>query len=188
MVELLWFLAALVPTVLVGVPVALALARPGRLMRRPPERTRHVPRAPRLEAARAFAPLDLGPDPVKWPSEGAWSTPTIRQPDWPSASWNDEHFGKAGRAARAALAVPAVQPAPVQPHSEPQRPKRRKPLPPPPVHLIEDAPPHGPPDRDEVERLIAKVGLAGTVQNIMDRTEWDFRQAAQYLAKIRGRS
>ena len=120
---------------------------------------------------------------MKWPSEGAWPAPTIRQPDWPSASWTDEHFGKAGRAARAALAVPPQQHAPVQAHAELQRQKRRKAEPPPPPVLhIEDVPADGPPTRDEVERLIAKVGLAGTVQTIMDRTEWDFREAAQYLA------
>lgn len=39
----------------------------------------------------------------------------------------------------------------------------------------------------ELERLVGEVGLAGTVQIIMKRTNWDFRTAAQYLAKARRR-
>ncbi len=41
------------------------------------------------------------------------------------------------------------------------------------------------PTRDELEALVAKVGLAGTVQEIMSRTGWDFRRAAHFLAKAR---
>ncbi len=39
----------------------------------------------------------------------------------------------------------------------------------------------------ELERLVGELGLAGTVQVIMQRTNWDFRTAAQYLAKARRR-
>jgi hypothetical protein len=52
----------------------------------------------------------------------------------------------------------------------------------------DQAPALAPPDRDQVERLVAEVGLAGTVQAIIDRTGWDFRQAAQYLARIRAKA
>lgn len=39
--------------------------------------------------------------------------------------------------------------------------------------------------KDQVEALIADVGLAGTVQEVMKRTGADFRTAAQLLAKLR---
>ncbi|MEO0603764.1 MAG: hypothetical protein AAF211_20165, partial [Myxococcota bacterium] len=42
-----------------------------------------------------------------------------------------------------------------------------------------------PPPLEELEQLIATIGLAGTVQSIMQRTGWDFRKAAHYLAKVR---
>lgn len=42
-----------------------------------------------------------------------------------------------------------------------------------------------PPSRAELEALIVDVGLAGTVQAIMERTGWDFRKAAHYLAQVR---
>ncbi|HHO53007.1 MAG TPA: hypothetical protein ENK18_19550 [Deltaproteobacteria bacterium] len=42
-----------------------------------------------------------------------------------------------------------------------------------------------PPSRAEIEAMIVDVGLAGTVQAIMERTGWDFRKAAHYLAQIR---
>jgi hypothetical protein len=41
------------------------------------------------------------------------------------------------------------------------------------------------PSKEELLRLVDTVGLAGTVQEIMGRTGWDFRKAAQYLAKVR---
>jgi hypothetical protein len=37
----------------------------------------------------------------------------------------------------------------------------------------------------EIERLVAEHGLASAVQHIMARTGWDFRTAAQYLARAR---
>ncbi len=193
-VELLMFFGALVPTLLVGVPLALAMSRPGSL-RAHPSRGSHVPR-PKVEVARAFEPLDLGPDPVHWPSERAWPTSTIRSPDWPSASWNDEHFGRAGK-----KHAPPVEPAPeaAEPRRGVRRPARR---PTPELVVFETAPPPAPvlvneigspvglpntmaPDREEIERLIDELGLAGTVQRIIDRTGWDFRKAAQHLARSR---
>ena len=194
-VEVLMFFGALVPTLLVGVPLALAWSKRGSL-RPHPSRDRHVSRA-KVEVAPAFAPLDLGPDPVRWPSERAWPVSTLRTPDWPSASWNDEHFGKAAKK----HASPPAEPAPPAP--EPRRTLRRpakrpaselvayEPVPPPApvlVHEIGTAlglPNLQAPDREEIEHLIQEVGLAGTVQRIIDRTGWDFRKAAQHLARTR---
>jgi len=41
------------------------------------------------------------------------------------------------------------------------------------------------PSPDELEAMVGQLGLAGTVQEIMKRTNWDFRKAAHYLAKAR---
>jgi hypothetical protein len=198
MLEVLMFLAALVPTVLLGVPLALALSRPGAL-RPHAARGRHVPR-PRVDVARAYVPLDLGPDPVHWPSERAWPSSTSRSPDWPSASWNDEHFGKAGK--KALLAIESARPA-AELRRAARRPHRGpttdplvvvEPAPVPASALVPQVgaaiglPNVQAPSRDEIEHLIEQLGLAGTVQRIIDRTGWDFRKAAQHLARMRQKS
>ncbi len=41
------------------------------------------------------------------------------------------------------------------------------------------------PSPAELEAMVGQLGLAGTVQEIMKRTNWDFRKAAHYLAKAR---
>lgn len=204
MVEVVLFLGALVPTLVVGIPVALALSRSGGL-RPHAARERHVPRA-RVEVGRAYEPLDLGPDPVHWPSERAWATSGIAVPDWPSASWTDEHFGSGARKAREALQADrgfhmmAVRNHPPSTPPPVRAVEHRQQVVAPVVHarralarevqhvvasVVEHVEHHGPPNRAEIEELIAGVGLAGTVQSIMDRTGWDFRQAAQHLARIR---
>jgi hypothetical protein len=199
MIEVLMFFGALVPTLLVGVPLALALSKPG-AFRAHASRGKHVPRS-KVEVARAYAPLDLGPDPVHWPSERPWSSSGVRNPDWPSASWNDEHFGKSAKKAAAAAAAVSAQPAP-EPARRPLRRASRAPTPE--LGVFEPVPPPAPvlvneigrapglptlqaPDREEIERLIDEVGLAGTVQRIIERTGWDFRKAAQHLARSRQR-
>jgi hypothetical protein len=200
-IELLMFFGALVPTVLVGVPVALAMSRPGAL-RAHAARGSHVPRT-KVDVARAYEPLDLGPDPVHWPSERAWPSSTFRSPDWPSASWNDEHFGMRAKKAAAAAATAAAASAP--PPEESRRNLRKtsrapktelvafEPVPPPAPILVNEIgsapglPNLQAPDRDEIEQLIQDLGLAGTVQRIIERTGWDFRKAAQHLARSRQR-
>jgi hypothetical protein len=197
-IELLMFFGALVPTLLVGVPIALALSKPGAL-RAHASRGSHVPRT-KVEVARAYEPLDLGPDPVHWPSEHPWPSSSVRDPDWPSASWNDEHFGKsAKKAAATAAAAAASAPPPAEPRRglrrAPRSPQHElvafEPIPPPAPVLVNEigAAPGLPnlqaPDREEIERLINELGLAGTVQRIIERTGWDFRKAAQHLARSR---
>ncbi|MBA2319538.1 MAG: hypothetical protein H0V89_00145 [Deltaproteobacteria bacterium] len=52
---------------------------------------------PRVQTAvvRAWKPLDLGPDLVRWPSEAPVRTvPHFPEPAWPSEGWNDPHFGR----------------------------------------------------------------------------------------------
>lgn len=56
-------------------------------------RTDHQHEALAQHGSPAFEPMDLGPSPMKWPSE----TPrkTTKKPDklWPSETWEDPYFG-----------------------------------------------------------------------------------------------
>jgi hypothetical protein len=236
--EGLAFVAAAIATAVIGTPIASSLARPARFRRT--ETAAPSTRRARTEVIRAFEPLDLGPDPVIWPSERPWNlASTLQIPAWPSQGWNDEHFGQHWRTnagkERADLGFHAMatrrlnevgQVISSQPKPEARKPEARKaaeakaspaaappkekgqrrrqrqaeaepakvapgskaeasffqepPLQIPPVGL-----PQGVPDAAEIEHLISTVGLAGTVQAIMSRTGWDFREAAQYLARIR---
>ncbi len=40
-----------------------------------------------------FEPLDLGEDPMQWPSAREWPSSGKLSQEWPSRSWDDEHFG-----------------------------------------------------------------------------------------------
>ncbi|MCB9687012.1 MAG: hypothetical protein H6738_22050 [Alphaproteobacteria bacterium] len=253
------FAAGLTLTVVLGAPVASRLARPTTWswLKRP---VAQVPDRPRIETPRAFAPLDLGPDPMRWPSQRPWAASPIPEPQWPSQSWDDEHFGAHWRRADAAAPPPPVsqmapgastpalwaaeeqffkldplqprlqeaeraeppppprpqptaarpakqpqaarKPAPQaqkaaqpKPQQRPQQPTATKPVPKPaarpatpkaaPKAAPRPASAAGVPDKAELEAMVAQIGLAATVQKIMERTGWDFRQAAQHLARIR---
>jgi hypothetical protein len=263
--EAVLLIAGLAGTLGVGLPLASSLATPHRWRSiwssdRPARQERE-----RVDVTPAYKPLDLGPDPTRWPSERAWpTTTTLREPQWPSRSWNDEHFGSHWRnstadhvqdrgfhamasrrpgAPTSEVATPArPPPRPAtaqsqraqaaedswfdtdpssaletpeetrrraseqrrkqqqaaagqekrrQQQQQPARPQqqRAKPQPKPQVATIPDPRARSraaePPERADLERLIETVGLAGTVQAIMDRTGWEFREAAHYLAKIR---
>lgn len=237
MIEMTLFFMGAVITSLAGIPLALRLART------------HTWRGYAHRDARpdfhevlsrvAFAPLDLGPDLMKWPSEIPRPSAGPTDPPWPSQTWDDPHFGARwksaeGRARAAAdlvnhgaspaLAVaptparprrrstpapsptaarpqprPAAQPKPPSPQrAKPQRPRTPQPehrervVTPPPQRRApaqrKAAPapaPQGAPAREELEHLVDTLGLAGTVKQIMQRTGWDFRKAAQYLAQAR---
>ena len=64
------------------------------------------------------------------------------------------------------------------------KPAKQKALPKP----VRSAPQAGqPPSLDELQALVSELGLAGTVQEIMGQTGWDFKKAAHYLAQARKR-
>jgi hypothetical protein len=185
-----------------------------------------------------FTPLDLGEDPVQWPSAHPWPASTLVPAEWPSKSWNDEHFGQHWKKQAEVGGTPAQPPQPARPAAHPTQPaqpkaakaapkKVEKPKPQPPAPQTQAAPPQqatpqqakqqpakpqpspqpakpqpaaspkveqsaqptGPslPTVDEVDALIARLGLAGTVQQLMARHGWDFRQATQFLTKIRAK-
>jgi len=258
-----------VVTAIVGTPVAVRLARAELPGFGSPTDT-HVPIRDRdVGVTAGFTPLDLGPDPMTWPSSSEWPSPKLRDAEWPSKSWNDEHFGRHWRdgthtevpdggfhamlqrapGAAEASPPPKAQPTrsappkrPVQPRPTPkqaeaspaeaaffagasaaetqrqkaiqqsqqrarEQAKRRQaeamrqqalrqakaqkrapaPAPKPQAASRDRARPQptSAPDRAELEALVASQGLAGTVQVIMKRTGWDFRKAAQYLARVR---
>jgi hypothetical protein len=288
LVEAFLLSASAVITSLVGVPLAVKLARA--------ELPSFGATAPATErkwrevgVTAGFEPLDLGPDLVQWPSAKPWPTSRIAAAEWPSKSWNDEHFGRHWRDGTSAETVDqgfhamkarstdaASAPAPAPKATRSTRATRPKGPPPPqrraqtgaePAKSAEEsffasaagtaaaaasgwapdpdkaaqlraqqeaarreaaakqqeairqqaarqaqlarqqqaqqqrratpkAPPTrparpqptgggGPPTRAELEAMVASEGLAGTVQHIMRRTGWDFRKAAQYLARTR---
>src|SRR5690606_5724798 len=74
-----------------GLPMIGRLVEPARWGPRypVPERTRSGSRA--ADVKRSFRPLDLGPDPVRWPSEIARPDLGPELPDWPSHHWDDPH-------------------------------------------------------------------------------------------------
>ena len=248
---------ALALTTFIGVPLAVRFARPkvwGRSQ---------IGELPLLtdfgRANPSFTPLDLGPDPVLWPSQKPWKVTARKELPWPSQTWDDPHFGRqwrtdmtgaaadeayerqlAARRARSAerrqavadekqhrakqvLAKRASEKRDLQPEETNQQRARQEmrqireraaqmksemstrvgeeaaklkkkakaeakraaqktaqQVAPELTGAMAKVPPPA-----ELERLVANVGLAGTVQEIMKRTGWDFKTAAQYLAKAR---
>jgi len=200
-VEGLTFLGGMIGAVVLLGPTAARRLEPHRWR---PGATTEASARERWTHQSAFEPLDLGPDPVQWPSERAAEReetgPAV--PDWPSMSWDDEHFGthwnrqpslpQATTAADAATPDQAARrgrPRSGSPRSAANEEAiRRNQAGPPPAAAQPPAvtqPSSGAPSREEIEELIGQVGLAGTVQAIMERTGWDFRRAATFLARAR---
>jgi len=209
-------------TMAVGIPVAVRLARVGWSSDPHLHGNEGFGQARTGSETSGFTPLDLGPDPMQWPSANAWPTSNLPVPDWPSKLWDDEHFGRqwsakggdvgpAGAAGQSA-AAPSKAPSP-RAQSKKGRPNRSSPKKPSstkadaarraaarkaleqrqaartPAPAPTPSPqPSGPtpPSRDELVQMVERIGLAATVKEIMNRTGWDFRDAAQHLAKVRG--
>ncbi len=233
-------LGGFVITLTIGGPLAASLARVHEFRRTVNPDLDTVRSRPVHNAA--FVPLDLGPDPMKWPSQVPSGEKAFRSQEWPSLSWDDDHFGSHWRDGRTvesndlgfhamaarrydsthdedaverneALSLQRrqvaaaqqrerqaasdkrrqeVRSAPPQPRPASLKPNQRRPdqrAQRPEKRAKPPAASGGlarqPPSRDELEALIVDVGLAGTVQAIMERTGWDFRKAAHYLAQIR---
>lgn len=219
-VESLLIIGGAAATALVGIPIAVRLARPPGFGRYAPldaaaNRTPHHTTA-------GFVPLDLGPDPMRWPSENQREETGVPERLWPSQTWDDEHFGAFWRrggapppsspaerdyqerqaerrlasqqrlqAERRPQPSPRPSPSPSPratpqppPAEEPRRVRQATPRP----EVRENQPPPAAPSAREIERMVASLGLAGTVQEIMQRTGWDFRQSAHYLARVRQQS
>lgn len=254
MIEPVMFVLGVVGTLALGGPVVSRIASPDswRGWGRPASPAAVGPS--KTHPTRAFTPLDLGPDPTHWPSERPWPESRLAPPEWPSKSWNDDHFGahwrkgsadaartpprpppraadaaESGALGRAAPEANPTRPAPAAapparkgppaktaPKAKPAKPAPARsapgrPAPAKPAAAPSDptqpsasaapekgasapakAPPAAgatpagkPPSGAELEALIDAYGLAGAVKQIMERTGWDFRTAAQYLAQNR---
>lgn len=160
----------------VGVPLV------GRLsdlrVRRERARLAHDDRAGEAEVGptRTFTPLDLGPDPLRWPSE-VNRRPYVDQLSWPSAHWPDGPFGLGSHSPPAPVvegATGAVVHRPRQPTAgaapEPARRERgsatRRPPSPAPEATPATAPPPAAslPSPEEVAALVRREGLADAVR------------------------
>lgn len=130
-IDLCAFAMTAVMTVIIGGPVAARLARitifaaPSHVDPQGARQAQHIT---------VFQPVDFGPDLMIWPSEHPRPDAGRPQPPWPSAKWDDPHFGKGasatarqqfdaadsarqeGRTAtkRSEAAPPLVKPAPKQ--------------------------------------------------------------------------
>lgn len=209
------FVAALVVTTLVGIPMATKLATV-HVWKRPA-----IPDMPgeRTSFERAFfEPVDFGPDLVKWPSEVPRETTSMPEPPWPSAHWDDEHFGRYGdkvprpaptrrdddaAEVRQAEKKPQKQSKKQQQQQKPaQQQQRLESRRPPPAQPAPQQPPPQPapeaprqqqrsanalPDAAQVEKMVSELGLAGTVQHLMQTQGWDFKTAAAWLGRARRR-
>lgn len=237
------FFAAMAVMVL-GTPIATRFARPQRWRKTlgPAQSDRDA----QVTTGPSFEPLDLGPDPMRWPSETPWVFAGREELPWPSQTWDDPHFGKRARVVSTGTdadyeAAKASRREAARSQREAEADKRARA---PQVRrdnaqrkedasqrakqemrsirdraaelqgqvrerigeevraaaqrearyqtgrVVEAVEEHLAPlgvelDSVEIEEMVANLGLAGTVQEIMKRTQWDFKTAAQYLAKSR---
>lgn len=125
-------------------------------------------------SAPSFAPLDLGPVKMAWPSERPWGFGGRPEPQWPSASWDDPQFGRHRGEPGLVLTSPdQPQPLALRENASPQEPAQAN---------------NGPNIRaDELEALVAELGLAGTVEHVMAAKGIGFKQAARLISSIRAR-
>lgn len=153
-----------------------------------------------------FDPLDLGEDPLVWPSEQPERRREIDIPrlEWPSVGWDDPYFGinKTFDPSQLAQAPPST----LRERQSAPRPQRRQRQQQPssqggavraaaqvasraveesffePARQVRESASKIP-SQAEVKRLVEQHGLASAVQHIRDRTGWDFKRAAQFLAE-----
>lgn len=159
-----------------------------------------VPTEPMSQAyTTKFAPLDLGPDTMTWPSESDRGTPYTDALAWPSTHWGDDAFGKnesnkkaeasiratearreqakARRAANVRSDAPAAQiaPEPAAPDVPASTKVKTKP-----------AGAQGLPSHEEVKALIRAKGLAGAVRHLTKTTSLSLEQVTELILHVRG--
>ncbi len=127
-----------------------------------------------VAAAPAFVPLDLPNHGMKWPSELPVTSRALPPLPWPSETWTDNFFERK----TSVFASPSVVPPPKEEPPKRQQKSKKDPAPAPAVA------PSGMPEADEIAVWVEKDGLAAAVENIRDRTGWDFQRAAKYLAEV----
>jgi hypothetical protein len=170
----LFALGLFVPLIFVG-PLVGAITR--RVVFKRPAPPTAEPRES-MVVTRAFKPLDLGPDLVKWPSEAPRATIHFPEPPWPSELWNDAHFGR-----KRAAAVP---PPPVEP-ARPKPPRKVAAAPEPAEEAFFEArTPEGLAGLSDaqVRALVEREGLVRAVEILVDRAGIDAGSVARELRRI----
>ena len=176
MTETLLVLGAFVATILLGVPFLSMVHRAPRF-RRPP-RADAAANAVAVDAPPAFAPLVMAPFALAWPSEMERPLRGIPEPPWPSETWDDEYFGARARGdlAKARKAVADAEENRRRVTAENAASLRK-------ADAADPSVPDEPAlSQAEIAALVRDLGLAGAVEEIRDRTGWDFKTAAQFLA------
>lgn len=159
-----------------------------------------------VEVGTRITPLDLGPDPLMWPSASGRVTPYVEKLAWPSASWDDDAFGnhEASEAAEAARRrTEADRHAAIEARRRAvERPARPAPTPaaaPPPaprVVLKARPAPETPPERpasaadldpDQILRRLQTHGLARTVADLADATDGDPAEILHRILDLKNR-
>lgn len=163
---LLVFLAALC------LPVALLAPLLGRVVEWASFRRPQPPDLPERAAnqvARTFQPLDLGPDPMKWPSELPNRFTPVPELPWPSETWDDPHFGRRGKR----------PPPPPPPSAAVETAAARRP-----ARVDAPAPVSAFPSDDAVRAAVASHGVVQAAQWVMDQTGWDAKRTALHLRRV----
>lgn len=116
-VETALALGGALATAAVGLRLTSRLGDPQNWRRPAPRDTQ--PRRQEAIISGGFEPLNLGPDPMRWPSEMQHPDLGRPEPPWPSQTWDDPHFGAHWRTQGGAVPVP-LTPAPDTPSSQPR--------------------------------------------------------------------
>lgn len=123
-----------------------------------------------------------------WPSNRPWSFQGPPEPDWPSASWDDPHFGRPGPdASREALHDGDASPPADQPRENAGEARQTARQVAPNVKTRQGRlpPSQSPISLQELEAMVSELGLAGTVEQVMGRTGLGFKDAAKLISKVR---
>lgn len=185
---------AAIALLMIAWPIIVRLTMPGAW--RPDPDAEAAPKAP-LVIPSGFQPIDLGPDPLHWPSARPWSHAPVPDPPWPSETWNDPQFGPGARRKKTMDAPVPV--APVKGNVEPPaRPAaveavqraaasaasaaaqiqdaRQK---------VERSAARSAPSPQQVEAWLGELGLAGTIEQIRQHTGWEFKDVVAFLQQRR---
>lgn len=175
-------------------------------LRRDPGSSQATSREP-LVTAPAFAPLDLGEAPMKWPSQIPQPRKALPPLPWPSETWTDDYFGRKGgqnnrgniQTSAAAVTsatedawlngTAAVEPPPppkkqkpVAKQAAPKAEKKQAPK----GKGVARPPATAPASLSEADiiAIVEREGLAAAVERVRAQNGWDFQQAATHIAQV----
>jgi len=184
----------------------LGLLNPGRLLQRNPGPSHaHIPMRVEVDL-REFNQFEIEGMQLHWPSESGRDDAAFRNLPWPSSTWDDPHFGKALTGDMAtALELDQDTPQPARQRLDDLRQRAATK----PRQLASRAQQEVQQVRERAEEdffeavdrgrkkvskqlgfdpadvpaMVREYGLAGAVERIRKQTGWDFKDAAQFVAK-----